>query len=156
MLALVAAAAAARPDAPAAALAALDADFARPDAPSSALAALDADLARLDHLIDKEREMQAVVADLSQPFVATFQAVANAAKSVGMTVCTAVYKYARGRAEARAVKPLVDAMRRAAAKFSEQLGKLARPGGGVMTVRKLLEKPPEEQVAFIQAYILET
>ena len=40
MLALVAAAAAARPD-----------------APSSALAALDADLARLDHLIDKEREM---------------------------------------------------------------------------------------------------
>ena len=116
MLALVAAAAAARPDAPAAALAALDADLARPDAPSSALAALDADLARLDHLIDKEREM--AVADLSQPFVATFQAVANAAKSVGMTVCTAVYKYARGRAEARAVKPLVDAMKKAAAKFS--------------------------------------
>ena len=152
MLALVAAAAAARPDAPAAALAALDADFARPDAPSSALAALDADLARLDHLIDKEREMQAVVADLSQPFVATFQAVANAAKSVGMTVCTAVYKYARGRAEARAVKPLVDAMKKAAAKFSEQLGRLAiRPGAGVMTVGRLLEKPPEEQVAFIEA-----
>ena len=81
MLALVAAAAAARPDAPAAALAALDADFARPDAPSSALAALDADLARLDHLM--ERRMDVAVADLSQPFVATFQAVARAAKFVG-------------------------------------------------------------------------
>ena len=69
MLALVAAAAAARPD-----------------APSSALAALDADLARLDHLI-LERRMDVAVADLSQPFVATFQAVARAAKFVGMTVC---------------------------------------------------------------------
>ena len=47
MLALVAAAAAARPAPPR--LAALDADF-RPDARSAALAALDADLARLDHL----------------------------------------------------------------------------------------------------------
>ena len=65
MLALVAAAAAARPDAPAA-----------------ALAALDADLARLDHLI-LERRMDVAVADLSQPFVATFQAVARAAKFVG-------------------------------------------------------------------------
>ena len=64
MLALVAAAAAARPDAPAA-----------------ALAALDADLARLDHLM--ERRMDVAVADLSQPFVATFQAVARAAKFVG-------------------------------------------------------------------------
>jgi len=133
MLALVAAAAAARPDAPAA-----------------ALAALDADLARLDHLI-LER-MDVVASSLSQPFVATFQAVASAAKSVGMTICTAVYQYARGRAEARAVQPLVNAMRRAATAFSQQLGKLAvRPGGGVMTVSQLLEKPPEEQVAFIQA-----
>ena len=44
--------------------------------------------------------MQAVVADLSQPFVATFQAVASAAKSVGMTVCTAVYS-----THAAALKP---------------------------------------------------
>ena len=125
---------------------------ARPDALSSTLAALDADLARLDHLIlDKERKMDVAVADLSQPFVATFQAVAKAAKSVGMAVCTAVYKYARARAEHRAVKPAVDLMRRAAIKFSEQLGKLAVRRQGVMTVGQLLEKPPGEQVEFIQA-----
>ena len=153
MLALVAAAAAARPDAPAAALAALDADFARPDAPSSALAALDAELARLDHLIlDKERKMDVAVADLSQPFVATFQAVAKAAKSVGMAVCTAVYKYARARAEHRAVKPAVDLMMKALTNFKERLAKFAvTSGGGVMTVGQLLELPPGEQVEFIQA-----
>jgi hypothetical protein len=67
MLALVAAAAAARPDAPAAALAALDADFARPDAPSSALAALDADLARLDHLILERRMDVSTLAGAETP-----------------------------------------------------------------------------------------
>ena len=48
-----------------------------------------------------------------------------------MTVCNAVYRYARASAENRAVKPAVDLMMKALTNFKERLAKFAvTPGGG--------------------------
>ena len=107
MLALVAAAAAARLDAPSTALAALDADLARPDTPAAALAALDADLA-LDHLIDKEREMQASLRICRSPRGNLPSCGERGEIRRHDDLHRGIQVRTRGRAEARAVKPLAE------------------------------------------------